>query len=118
MCRGDNEPVRPCRCRSSTCSLLLALVEQTRLRSDIGTPARPLNPGPAGSVAINRGVDRSVAEVKPELGRGAGSGAAGQGLATAIGDPRIAAAERPLRMDQLGHLPCRVEALGGPCNLP
>src|SRR5687768_2917123 len=94
---------------------LLGLVEQARLRGEIGAPARPLNPRfdqwrfPADSR-----IHRAIPEVQGQQALGNRVRGARQGLAGPAGYASEAFRQGPVGMDQLGHLPKSSKLVGRP----
>jgi hypothetical protein len=92
--------------------LLLALVEQSRLRGHVGAARLALNRPQGRRSVIDRGVERAITEMQRQKALGPRLLGMDQGLAGTAGDSRETAAERPLRVDQFGDLPQSAKLLG------
>src|SRR5438309_5871558 len=90
---------------------LLALVEQSGLRWQIGSLRRPLNPRRPRGCAVDRRIDLAVGEAEAELARVVRLRGVSQSVAGAVGHPDEAAAQRALGMDKLGHFPRGAQAI-------
>src|SRR4051794_22012634 len=90
---------------------LLALVEQTRLRWQIGSLGRPLNPRLTSGCAVHGRIDIAIAEAKVELARRACVRGVSQSFSGTVGHPDEAAAQRTLGRHELGHFPSGAQAI-------
>src|SRR5207253_9558773 len=90
---------------------LLRRIEQAGLASHIMTAGLPLNRWRAAGSAIDDRLHLAVAEAQTKLARAARIRGAGESLAGAVGDSCVAAGERPIGVNQLGHPP-RPRGLG------
>src|SRR3954454_19507588 len=95
--------------------LLLRLIEEAGLGSDVGAPRRALNP-PWCTLPVHRCVDRTIAKMEPKLARRARARGMSKSLSGSVGHSSEASFERLVGMGKFGKPPKRAQLLRHPRN--